>query len=266
MALTESLLAMYRAVAPNYYGHDMNGNMYIYNDSLYMAEQLGSFLDQRQSQLGISNLHTAISTLQVFGKKSYSKEMESQRMVLRDLLDGAQGFMNCTEQPFAQQCDLAISSTIDRLKEVHHQWLSVLSRSALLQSMGSLLGTVTNKIILDIEDMSDISEPESQRLAALCNRLSELDSLFTPDAPPNSTSAQPQIPLTAGYTPSWLKVQYLANILESSLVDIKYLWTEGELSLEFSAEEVVDLIEALFADSDHRRRAIAEIKGRPTSR
>ena len=48
--------------------------------------------------------------------------------------------------------------------------------------------------------------------------------------------------------------------MESSLVDIKYLWTEGELALEFEADEVVDMIEALFADTDHRRKAIAEIR------
>jgi protein transport protein DSL1/ZW10 len=57
-----------------------------------------------------------------------------------------------------------------------------------------------------------------------------------------------------------LKFQYLANILDSSLADIKYMWTDGELGLEFTAEEVTDLIEALFADSDHRRRAIGEIR------
>ena len=66
--------------------------------------------------------------------------------------------------------------------------------------------------------------------------------------------------MTAVYVYNWLRFQYLANILESSLVDIKYLWTEGELSLEFTVDEVVDLIKALFADSHHRRSAISEIR------
>jgi centromere/kinetochore protein ZW10 len=66
--------------------------------------------------------------------------------------------------------------------------------------------------------------------------------------------------MTAMYVRNWLKFQYLTTILESSLADIKYLWTEGELQLEFSPEEVIDLIKALFADSDHRRRAVAEIR------
>jgi centromere/kinetochore protein ZW10 len=70
----------------------------------------------------------------------------------------------------------------------------------------------------------------------------------------------PPVPLTAIYTPNWLKFQYLATILEGSLADIKFLWSEGELRLEFAAQEVIDLIEALFADSEHRRKAIAQIR------
>lgn len=43
-------------------------------------------------------------------------------------------------------------------------------------------------------------------------------------------------------------------------MDIKYLWSQGKLGLEFQMEELVDLIEALFTDSDHRRKAIGEIR------
>jgi len=66
--------------------------------------------------------------------------------------------------------------------------------------------------------------------------------------------------MTGVYTPNWFKFVYLAEILESSLADIKYLWQEGELKLEFQFGEVVDLVEALFADSEYRRKAIAEIR------
>ena len=261
------VLSMFRASAPNFYVQDPNGNMFLYNDSLYMVEQLRLFVQHRNSKPGSQSLkqnlelETDIVALELFGKRAYGKEMESQRTILSDLLDGAQGFANCTEHPFAQECELAITSTIDRLRDVHKQWESVLSRSALLQSIGSLLTTATNKIIVDIEDMSDISEPESQRLTSFCNRITTLDDLFLPEEAPDADPSDQVISLTAGYTSTWLKFQYLTNILESSLVDIKYLWTEGELSLEFSADEVVDLIEALFADTEHRRKAIAEVRG-----
>lgn len=244
--------------------------MFLYNDSLYISEQLRKYSQDhppcptnRKNSVPNFHLEPDILALTLFGKRAYGKEMESQRQILNDLLDGAQGFANCTEHPFAQECDLAISSTVDRLRNLYAQWKPVLSHSALLQSLGSLLSTIINKIIVDVEDMPDISEPESQRLAAFCNRIATLEDLFLPEtytSKPAAAAKESPIPLTAVYAPNWLKFQYLANILESSLVDIKYLWTEGELSLEFGAEELVDLIEALFADSEHRRRAIGEIR------
>ena len=231
-----------------------------------MAEQLRLYSQHHKSKSqGQSNksnldLEPDIAALELFGKRAYGKEMELQRTILSDLLDGAQGFANCTEHPFAQECDLAISSTVDRLRDVHRQWKPVLSRSALLQSIGSLLATATNKMIVDIEDMSDIPEPESQRLTAFCNRITALDDLFLPEPTADAKPDDQVISLTAVYTSTWLKFQFLSNILESSLVDIKYLWIEAELSLEFSADEVIDLIKALFADSEYRRKAIAEIR------
>ena len=145
---------------------------------------------------------------------------------------------------------------MDRIHDVYKEWQPILSHSALLQSIGSLVSTVIHKIIVDIEDLGDISEPQSQRLVSFCNKVSKLEDLFTPEA---VDGAEP-VPMTAVYVRNWLRFQYLVNILESSLADIKFLWLEGELRLEFSPAEVIDLIKALFAESDYRRKAIAEIR------
>lgn len=274
LSLPGLILAMYRAGSSTSYSRYPSGQMFFYNDSLWLAEHLNQLYSGGTTASGrripsrmAYNLklleHT--SALESFGKRAYAKEMESQRTIITDLLDGAQGFVHCTEHPFAGEIDLAIASTVDRLRQLHREWKDVLSQSALLQSLGSLLSTATNKMIVDIEDMPDISEPESQQLTTYCNRIATLEDLFR-QAQESQTSTrsgdQDAMPLTPLYAPHWLKFQYLANILESSLVDIKYLWTEGELGLEFDTEEVVDLIVALFADSPHRRAAVAEIRRR----
>lgn len=281
LSLPGLILAMYRAIASTSYASHPSGSMFLYNDSLWLAERLQEFPSHHITRSGKHiqsrtahnlNLEAHVLALESYGKRAYAKEMESQRTIITDLLDGAQGFVHCTEHPFNQECDIAIASTVDRLRGLHEQWKDVLSDSALLQSLGSLLSTVTNKIVVDIEDMPDISEPESQQLAAYCNRIAALEDVFLPTTPPPPTDAtaatQPQtneqdpIPQTALYSPHWLKFRYLANILESSLVEIKYLWTEAGLGLEFDTEELVDLIMALFADTPHRRSAVAEIRGR----
>ncbi|KAL4964715.1 uncharacterized protein BDV14DRAFT_71303 [Aspergillus stella-maris] len=253
LALPTLILAMFKATAPSFYGIKLNaGQMYLYNDSMYLAEKVRQVANDKQ----LTRLQGDVDALERFGKLAYSKEMQTQRTIVTDLLDGAQGFGQCSEQPFLGECENAVSATVDRVCDVYKEWQPILSHSALLQAIGSLVSTVTDKIIIEIVDLGDISESQSQKLVSFCNQLSKLEELFQPEV---SDDTEP-VPMTAVYVRNWLKFQYLINILESSLADIKFLWTEGELFLEFSAEEVIDLIKALFAESDYRRKAIADIK------
>jgi centromere/kinetochore protein ZW10 len=248
-------LAIYRATAATAYNKLETGNMLIYNDASRLSDQLRAWQATKPpaSRLRLDNDAKALDNT---AKRAYSAEMESQRTILLDLLDGAQGFTNCTTEPFKSECTDAIDQTIHRLHEVHRQLHPVLAQSALRQALGSLLSTATAKIITDIEDLSDIGDTDSRQLKALLDRVTELKTLFAQQDPTTGEVSD----MTFVYCPNWLKFQYLAEILESSLADIKYLWKEGELSLEFDAEEVVDLVEALFADSDLRRRAVGDIR------
>jgi protein transport protein DSL1/ZW10 len=257
-SLPTLILAMFRATAPAYYSSAiLSGNMHLYNDCMYMVEKLRDIAHSMSS----TQMQEDCVALERYAKSAYAREMDLQRTVLGDLLDGAQGFINCTRFPYSAECENAVSSVIDRIRAVHDEWSSILSRSALLQSIGSLLSRVIEKVVKDVEEMEDISEAESQRLTAFCSQISVLEDLFLSERPGTGEGTNAEsLPLTAVYVPNWLRFQYLSNLLESSLVDIKYLWTEGELSLEFSADEVIELVEALFAESSHRRNAIAEIR------
>ncbi|CAO2648880.1 Nn.00g098290.m01.CDS01 [Neocucurbitaria sp. VM-36] len=268
-AIPSLLLAMYRATAAVHYSKDVAGNMLIYNDCQRLSDRLRIFLKDRVDQDKVSTLphllrasirlkatlETDIKTIDGFGKRAYGREMESQRQIIRDHLEDAQGFQGCTNVPFATVCDDAIATTIDRIGDVKRQWQNILSHSALLQSLGSLVSTALTKFINDVEDMSDIAEEESKKLHSYCVSLTTLSQHFQTED--GSGEMRDTVSI---YTPNWFKFQYLSEILDSSLADIKYFWTDGELKLEMEAEEVVGLIEALFAPSDHRRRAISEIR------
>ncbi|KAF2710283.1 WD40 repeat-like protein [Pleomassaria siparia CBS 279.74] len=267
-AIPSLLMAMYRATAASHYSKDVAGNMLIYNDCSRLSDRLRVFLQEQITNDATSTLPQLlrpsvrlkldddIKAIEGFGKRAYGREMESQRTIIRDLLDGAQGFQTCTTAPFAAECDNAIAMTIDRIGDVKRQWHNVLSHSALLQSLGSLVSTALTKFITDVEDMPDIAEDESRKLHSYFVSLSSLSSLFQTDD--NSGEARD---MTGIYTPNWFKFQYLGEILDSSLADIKMFWMEGELKLEMEGEEVIDLIKALFAESDHRKKAIAAIRG-----
>jgi protein transport protein DSL1/ZW10 len=123
--------------------------------------------------------------------------------------------------------------------------------------LGALLGALVRQMVADVleraDDAAGISEEQSGMLKSFCDKVAELADLFRDPADEART-------LVHVYTPNWLRFVYLGEILEASLADIRYLWKEGELSLEFEAGEVIDLIQALFADSQHRKDAIREIK------
>jgi centromere/kinetochore protein ZW10 len=260
LALPTLALAMFRATAPSYYGASPSlTDIHRYNDSLYIAEQLrhmnSSGATNTNGGSAPPNLDTDIQAMEKFARLAYSKEMETQRLIVWDLLEGAQGFTSCTQFPYSHEIENAVLSVVDRVRTLHGEWQPILGTSHLMQSTGAILAMVVGKVIYAIEDMDDISEPESQRLTAFCQQIAALDDLFPHD---DSLTGTP-VSTTPVYVPSWFRFQYLIQILESSLVDIRYLWTEGELSLEFSQREVVSLIQALFAESRHRRDAINAI-------
>lgn len=265
-AIPTQLLAMYRATAASHYSHQIAGDMLIYNDCTRLSDRLRIYLQDMAEEDKTSTLpdHLRpsirlqigddIKAIEGFGKRAYGREMESQRTIVRDLFDGTGGFENCTKSPFADACDDAVAMTIDRIGQVKREWQNVLSHSVLLQSLGSLVSTVLTKFINDVEDMSDIAEEDSKKLHSYCVSISSLSSLFQTE-----NDAGEIQDMTSIYTPNWFRFQYLGEILDSSLADIRYFWTDGELKLEMDSQEVTDLIKALFADSDHRRKAITAI-------
>jgi centromere/kinetochore protein ZW10 len=55
-------------------------------------------------------------------------------------------------------------------------------------------------------------------------------------------------------------MQYLGEVLQSNLANIRFLWFETGLSLEFTKEEVIDLILLSFENNAQVRGLIKEIK------
>lgn len=269
-SLPSLTLAMFRAIAGSSYQSQFSpplSNMHLYNDVLYLASKVadgfGAF-GAADSRAG-SVLSSQTPVLEKFARQVYTSEISTHRTILLDLLDAAQGFVSCTRSPYAETCETAIISTTDYLRSIHSQWSSILSPSHLYQSIGNLSNSIMRKIIEDIEDMEDISEPESRKLLSLCEPVSALQDLFIARQPAergwsDDSQEVETVSMIAVHCGSYLRFQYLQQILESNLVEIKYLWTDAGLSLEFRSDEVVDLIQALFAESPQRRSAINTIK------
>jgi centromere/kinetochore protein ZW10 len=265
-SLPTLLLALYRATARNFYASDPASDMLIYNDSQDLAIRLHSLVANMSQNHPLfkrlaSNLEADIKLLHTHSRLAYGREMDSQRTILADLLSSTSGFTSCTNPLNAREYSNAISDVVHRILDLDKVWKTVLSNSARLQSLGAILSHVIRKITTDVLELADeprgISEEESKQLKTFIDQISQLATLFEEDTLDGNREKRSFIHV---YTPSWLRFVYLGEILEASLADIKFLWTDGELSLEFEASEVVDLIEALFAESQFRRDAIRDIK------
>lgn len=238
---------------------------FLYNDAMYMAEKLGEFSsawkqrhDLTPRALNMLRLDSDIKTLQNFANRSYGNEMNVQKTVLQDLLGGSQSLM--------QQDDMeaAVESGTARIRTMAATWQSILARSVWSQAIGSLADALATRLIGDVLEMSSIGQEEAYSIAKLIASATELDDLFLPSkmgaaAAPNAD----EVPTTAQYAPHWLRLKYLGELLQSNLNEVRYLWCDSELSLYFSAQEVVDFIRASFEDNVRTRETIKEIQSKP---
>jgi centromere/kinetochore protein ZW10 len=256
------LLALYRATARTFYASDPAGDMLIYNDSQHLATSLQTLLSDLSPEHPLQkrlqrSLDADTKLLSTFSRLAYGREMDSQRTILSDLLSGTSGFADCTNPRYAMEYRSAIDDVVARVRQVDNTWKGVLSNSARLQSLGALLGHVIRKVIEDILELADepsgISEEQSKILKEFCDQIAELKDLFQPEDPGADS-------LVHIYTPSWIRFDFLGQILEGSLADIQYFWTEAGMNHEFEANEIVGLIEALFAESQVRKNAIRKIR------
>ncbi|CAN8096067.1 unnamed protein product [Discula destructiva] len=258
-------LAMFRAIGPYYYGLDQGGSgkMFLYNDTLYLAEKLSDFAQTWKSRNDISSqaqkmlrLENDIRTLQSFAARAYSSEMGLQKTVLRDQLGG--------EQSLLQQDDIdsCIDAAVARVRSLATLWEGVLPRSAWYQAVGSLVDAISLKIIADVMEAPGIGQDDAYNIAKLIATVTDLDDLFLPSratkqhAPQHDESEMSQ---TMQYVTSWMRLQYLSQVLQSNLRDVRFLWMESELSLFFTVGEVIDLINLSFEDNVRTREVIKEI-------
>lgn len=264
-ALPTLILAMYRAVSPFHYSRNPSGNMYAYNDSMWLCDRFKEYAVEWEGRTdlparayGKVKLDPEIRALQSFGKRAYTNEMIAQRTVINDLMGGAQNFLQgALKDELAQ----GIRPVVAYIREKAAMWKKILPYSAWASAVGSLVNAVATKIINDVFDLSGMDVDEAEQTAQLINTVSELDDCFIPDGTSNaSNNNEAAIPLTAQFANNWMKMKFLSEVLQANLVDIRYLWFKSDLSLYFTKEEATDLIKLSFEDNVNSRKLIGEIK------
>ncbi|KAI1746075.1 hypothetical protein F4680DRAFT_9779 [Xylaria scruposa] len=266
-SLPTLVLAMFRAVSPHYYALNAGGNMFLYNDTTYLSEQLSEIAsnwklrdDLAPRAKSMLRLDNDIKALQSFATRAYSSEMTTCRTILRDLLGGSQSLLQ-QDGMDSSSLQSQVDNAIIYIRTTAASWSDILARSAWSQAVGSLVDTIASKVVADVMDLAGIGQDDAYDIANLIARITELDDLFLPPGADNNS-----IPATSEYADSWLRLKYLSEVLQSNLQDVRFLWMESDLSLYFTVDEIVELIGLSFVDNARTREVIREIQGRPHPR
>jgi centromere/kinetochore protein ZW10 len=245
---------------------------YRYNDAIWMSERLKEFVSQWKAREDLTpraysmvRLDPEIEVLESFGKRAYTNELNAQRTIINDLLGGAQNFFQ--QDQLSDELFESVRIVIGHIRSQAELWNTILPYSAWASATGSIVNAVASKLISDVFDLTDIGVDEAERIATLLSSVEELDNLFIPKALPHQESngtSEPPIPLTSQFADKWMKMKFLSEVLQSNLKDVKFLWFESDLSLYFTSDEVVDLIQLSFEQNAGVKQAIREIRERPT--
>jgi protein transport protein DSL1/ZW10 len=161
-----------------------------------------------------------------------------------------------------------VRQCLRQLEVLKNVWQIILPTQLYNKSMGTLLNEFCGDIIKRICSLEDISSDVANGLVDLIGTIVEkapsifevsylrgLRSVFL-------TDKFMQDPLQVSiHVKLWTKLSQLRMILGASLIQITEQWSEGKgpLTLNYKAEDVKNLIRALFQNTDRRANALASI-------
>ena len=230
------------------------------NDCTYMSQQLRMFAADcsKWGAFRIATghtldavLHTEADLLDNVGVHWRDMLLSIQLNALHECLDGADSFSRTDSDPRYEACVRCVEQIQHILTHLSSVWRQVMSEESLKKALCDLVDAVFDRALHEMEDLQDISEPESIRLAQVCRMLMD-----TAGAVLGGAEAD---------VPTYFKFAYLPDILQGSLADIEYLLFDNESGsalADYSREEISMLVRALFADTPHRRRLLDHIQQR----
>ncbi|XP_058820623.1 centromere/kinetochore protein zw10 [Topomyia yanbarensis] len=216
-----------------------------HNNCMYLSfwlQKNSSKLDSNYSFMLISN------ALRDQGSKIFHNQLKNQRAILLQSLEGfdlSEGTVELGPEP--QKAVRQCIRQLDLLKSV---WQTVLPEYLYNASIGGLMTTFCAELIKRILNLEDITASLGSGLVGVITIVKEKAPLLFRD-PTDITFT----------TKNWTKLMQLHKILDASLVEITELWAEGKgpLTLNYKADEIKQLIRALFQNTKHRQTCLATI-------
>ncbi|CAL1289742.1 unnamed protein product [Larinioides sclopetarius] len=163
---------------------------------------------------------------------------------------------NILDDGVVSTAEKSIRQCLYQLQLLKNVWAEILPVEVYFKSIGTLLNTCLEEIILRISSMEDIAaEAAGQLDSSFVILINQSPDFFKVLAIDKTDSIH-------YYVRNWFKFQELQLILSASLKEIVDRWASGKgpLAAHFKAAEVKHLIRALFQNTERRAAALAKIK------
>ncbi|KAF8931082.1 Centromere/kinetochore protein zw10 [Haplosporangium gracile] len=258
---TRSLIDLYRALMPVYHARTLTNvpalAILFYNDCMYIARELEKIPARLEDGIpGMDEVQydDSIPALKTLARKWLNIQVQKQREELMQSIDGAGEFQDSSADTNFDACERSMKQVVLVFKHLGKAWKSTLSPMTFYKVLGQLLNEVSKRVIKELEELTDISEKESHKLATLCGLLFECEDQFD--------SAGPLVEAAKGDA---YDDELLVDILELSFAEIMTRFRAGQLHM-FEEGELRDLICAIFADTPLRKHNLEEIEqGHPVA-
>ncbi|GAA5981725.1 hypothetical protein JCM10908_004578 [Rhodotorula pacifica] len=258
-----SILSLYRATASVHNSNLLASvpaiAMQFANDAEWIGREaervwhsVGSDKAATVAKSQVREIELAIESTRQLGRDTRQKQISIQQAALMESLDEAGGFLGTSNENRYAACERALQQVIHTLQRLALVWKPIMTSTALYTTLGGLVNEVLLRVLDEIEEQTDISEEESIRLNKLSKMLHDLEGLFDG----SETNVGREVPI-------WYKFSFLSELLEASMADFMFLF-DNRFLLDFTPQELVRLLRALFADSPQRDAAVKRVlQGHP---
>ncbi|XP_060070552.1 centromere/kinetochore protein zw10 homolog [Ylistrum balloti] len=261
-----NMLELFYCVFPTYHKESLVNfpqlSALFHNNCMFIAHHLMTMGHQFRKKLPPSINATFVDLVQKIrrlGIDTFLQQMSRQKGVMAECLGGAKGFASVAEENMYFDAERAIKQTIHQFHHLQKVWQEVLPSSVYRKAIGTLLNSVLVDITASIVVLEDISSDDARQLATL------LTIIMDKAGPLLQTPSDDKVNLTFELQKNvlkWLRFKELITVLNASLLEICDRWAEGKgpLAMEFTPNEMKQLIRALFQNTERRAAVLAKIK------
>lgn len=222
-----------------------------HNNCMYIAHNLIILGAEHQGQGCGVNFVDQVENLRRLGATTLLHFMQtSQQQLITTLRDS--GLSTVGEgAALPAMTEKAIRQCLRQLELLKVVWSPVLPKDTYCRTLGCLLNALVQELVVRMVTLEDIPAHVATLLATIFSDVLERAPQVLPD--PREVHRR---------APKWHRLEALVKVLRISLAEIADLWADGAgpLARAFTANELKQLIRALFQNNKRRAAILAQIK------